>query len=306
MAYVGDQPWHGLGQELEEGASIDVWAKASGMDMPLEEGEVSTTVDDTQLILPGKKLIYRADTMEALSVVGSKYKTVQPIEMLEFFKRYVGENAILETAGMLFGGRVYWAMARLEGELNIAGDITKPYLLLNSSCDGSTSTSARLTTVRVVCNNTLSYASASDKPTVTIRHNQTFCKDALATEMEEHYASLKAHGKTMKMLAKAKITAAQSERFVKLMLDNCVEANLKDAKVSRAGTRVLELYNGEGRGAGEKSTKNTAYGLLQAVTEYYDHEYGRSQDSRLNEAFFGYTAKRKTQFARDLELAVAA
>ena len=31
MAYVGEKPWHGLGQRLEEGATVEEWQKASGM-----------------------------------------------------------------------------------------------------------------------------------------------------------------------------------------------------------------------------------------------------------------------------------
>ncbi len=307
MAYIGEQPWHGLGQELEEGADISVWAKASGMDMELKESPVmgETSEGDT-LILPDKKILYRADTNEALSCVGQKYKIVQPVEVLDFFKRYVGGNAQLETAGMLFGGRVYWAMARLEGELNVAGDITLPYLLLNSSCDGSMSTSARLTSIRVVCNNTLSYAAGRTKPTVTIRHNQTFCADSLGNQMEEHYASLKALGETLKMLAKVKVNEQKAELFVRTLLDNVTQANLKDTKITRGSNRILELFNGEGKGSTEEPAKGTAYGLLQAATEYYDHEYGRTQESRLSEAWFGYTAGKKSKFADDLVLAVAA
>ena len=32
IAYVGEVPWHGLGQELEEGASLDQWRVAAGLD----------------------------------------------------------------------------------------------------------------------------------------------------------------------------------------------------------------------------------------------------------------------------------
>jgi len=32
MAYVGDTPWHGLGQVLTADASLDTWATESGLD----------------------------------------------------------------------------------------------------------------------------------------------------------------------------------------------------------------------------------------------------------------------------------
>ena len=299
MAYAGQTPWHGLGQELEHGASIDVWAEASGLDITLGEGPVYAETAHGYKELEGKKIIVREDTYEPLAVVGSKYKVVQPIEVLDFFKRYVGESAQIETAGMLFGGRQYWAMARLDGEMNIAGDIVHPFLLLNTSCDGKMSTQARLTSVRVVCNNTLSAASR-DSVAAKIRHNQDFCGEELAIEMGEHYESLKAHEEMLKILASVKVSQAKADIFIKRLFDRCTETNLDEVKLSRGGQVVAELFQGDGLGMGMDATKGTAYGLVQSVTQYYDHHYGRTQDRRLSKAWFGSHANKKQQFAENL------
>ena len=34
MAYVGETPWHNLGQQLEPKQPIEVWAREAGMDGP--------------------------------------------------------------------------------------------------------------------------------------------------------------------------------------------------------------------------------------------------------------------------------
>lgn len=301
MAWVGETPWHGLGQELEAGADIDTWAVASGMDMTLGSTDVETA---SGIVVPDKKIIYREDTMEGLSVVSNRYKVVQPIEVLEFFKRYAGNmNAELETAGLLFGGRRYWAMARLDGEINLGGDITRPYLLLNTSCDGSTSTTARMTSVRVVCNNTLSMATGRNSSAdVTVRHNTTWDAAAVHTELESQYLSLRAHADMLESLARVKITDDKAENFLRKLLDKNED---DEVKLSRNSRRIMELYRGEALGADFDSSRGTAYGLLQATTQFMDHEYGRSQDTRLAEAWTGYTAKVKANFADDLLAAVA-
>src|SRR6202044_3294118 len=101
------------------------------------------------------------------------FKIVQPGAVLEFFRDLTAAAGFtLETAGTLFGGKRFWALAAIGETASIAdpADKMKGYLLLSTACDGSMATEARYTTVRVVCNNTLSSArSAGAKVRVTHR-----------------------------------------------------------------------------------------------------------------------------------------
>lgn len=288
MAYVGETPWHGLGNKLTVGAPLEVWAKEAGMDMEL----ATVPVQNGEIIVPDKRIVYRTDTKAGLAVVGDRYKLVQPIQVLEFFRDYVGDNAQLETAGLLKEGRVYWALARLEGEINIGGDLIHPYMLLSSSCDGTTATTARMTAVRVVCNNTLTMANAG-KADVTVRHNQNFCGEKMKNELEGLYASLKAHRVVMQKLAKMKV---KDDNFAKELLAKILEG-------PRQVERVFELYKADGIGATDSdAAKGTRFGLLNAVTEYYDWQYGRTPSARLEQSWFGRNATNKLK-AQELLLA---
>ncbi len=40
MAYVGETPWHGLGNPLAANQPLEVWARQAGMDWRIEEAEV--------------------------------------------------------------------------------------------------------------------------------------------------------------------------------------------------------------------------------------------------------------------------
>ena len=180
MAYVGETPWHSLGTQLPARQPIDVWAENAGMNWLILEAPVQyrpfagqgeaplQTVDE-------QKVLYRSDTQAALSVVGGRYKIVQPREVLEFYRDLADAGGYeLETAGVLKGGRKLWALARTGHSAQLVGrDTVDGYLLLATSCDGTLATVAMPTSVRVVCNNTLSVALKGAVQCVRVPHSTT-------------------------------------------------------------------------------------------------------------------------------------
>ena len=299
MAYVGQTPWHGLGQQLTENSPIEVWAQESGLDFKLSMANVMFKPESGALnAFNGKRVIYRQDTNLPLGLVSNRYKIVQPIEVLEFFRDMVGTIAHLETAGVLRDGAHYWALARMEGEFSVAGDQVNQYLLLASSADGSLATQARLTSVRVVCNNTLQLAQGSGD-VVQVRHSSVFNADEVKSKLGEYNQVFKNFELTAKTLAKIKVSSEQATKIFAKILGG------DELKPSRAATRALELFQGAGIGADMESSKGTAWGALNAVTQLMDWETARTTDARLRNAWFGSGVNVKQEAANEL-LALAA
>jgi hypothetical protein len=66
---------------------------------------------------------------------------------------------------------------------------------------------------------------------------------------------------------------------------------LADQPNQKALQNVYALYSGGGMGADLSSANGTAWGLLNAVTQFVDHERrARSRDYRLDSAWFGQGA----------------
>src|SRR5687768_67661 len=89
MAYVGETPWHGLGEELPEGQPIEVWVKAARLEWNLRRLPVQYLVDGMVRTMSDRFVLARSDTGSALSVVAADYQIVQPAEMLEFYRNLV-------------------------------------------------------------------------------------------------------------------------------------------------------------------------------------------------------------------------
>ena len=69
----------------------------------------------------------------------------------------------------------------------------------------------------------------------------------------------------------------------------------------QAVAKVRALYGGEGRGANLKTSKGTAFGLLNSITEFVDHHRrAQSTENRLDAAWFGQGALLKQKAWKEL------
>ena len=313
MAYVGQTPWHGLGNALAPRQSLDVWAKQAGMDWDILDTPVRFVTSKTNkqfgeiLSFDDNKVLYRSDTQAPLSVVSSRYHVVQPREILEFYRDLTKVSGFeLETAGVLKGGKKFWALAKTGQDFTLKGnDLTNGYLLLATACDGTLATTAQFTSIRVVCNNTLAVALGDNKGCVKVPHNTKFDPQAVKRQLGISVSSWDEFMYRMKTLSERKVKPREAQNyFLKVFTDQSKPG--VGLSNERAMSKSLELFEGRGRGADLASAKGTAFGLLNAVTEFVDHERkARSVDNRLDSAWFGQGAAIK-QTALEKALLMAA
>ena len=227
------------------------------------------------LAFDGKKVLYRSDTSAPLSVVSDGYNIVQPGEVLDFFSRLIASHGYkMETAGCLYGGKKFWALARTGKTVRINGqDEIAPYLLMATSCDGSMASCAHPTGVRVVCDNTLRMAIGPDAKLARIRvpHSVAFDADAVHAEMGLMEGAWENFLGNIKRMTATKIGRAEA---IQIVADELKDEWLDDdgAKMDEASMlesskllrRVFALFDGEGLGSEWDGSKGTAWGLMNA------------------------------------------
>lgn len=300
MAYVGQVPWHGLGQRLTEGAPIDVWAKEAGMSHSIERAPASFTHPSGELItLDDRDVLWRSDNHMPLAVVSHRYNVVQPMEILEFYRELVGATGDyeLETAGCLDGGKKYWALAKYKKDMAFGNDIVKPYLFLGSSADGTLATTAMHTSVRVVCNNTLQMSLRQDQQNaISVPHSVVVNFD----ELKSHLGVTEAHdeyqAQVEELINKSMTQRQAAEIFVNLTAKRDEDGNLEnEATVKRVVSEIMESLT-KGPGAELETSYGTAWGALNAVTHYVDFKAGaRSNNNRFASGQLGRGACLKKQ-----------
>lgn len=311
FAYVGEQAWHGLGNQLSPDSPIPVWITEAGFDWEIKATDVIGNTADGVIQMPEKQLLYRSDTKSPLAVVSNRYKIVQPPEILRFYEDLVESGGFqLETAGMLFGGRRFFALAKVnEGMDVLKGDHVKGYLLLSTSCDGSLATSAQFTSIRVVCNNTLRMAirdfDGNEQSRISIPHSATFDPTKVKEQLGLAESSFASFMEDMRLLAKRKLTNNEAVTFLIDLVGDPTKS-LEDQTAGAANQMKLlyDLYSKDGMG--HELAGNTAWGMLNAVTEMVDHHTGhKTTDARMDAAWFGQGAQLK-QRAYDQAMLLAA
>ena len=327
MAYVGQTPWHGLGNQLTPNQPIEVWAQQASMDWRIESSDVSYMAKNDRgqsIIMPfeEQRVLYRSDTHAPLSVVSQRYQEVQPLEILEFYRDLTEQSGFeLETAGVLKGGKKFWALAKTGQTAALKGkDVSNGYILLATACDGTLATTAQFTSIRVVCNNTLAIAlkgQNSSAGVVKVPHSTKFDADKVKQQLGISVRVWNEHMYEMKQLSQRKVTQQEAAAYFDAVFNNTslspieqdegiiqfyrnvakqtqmqsthsAKAENKTEPNGRAMSKVMTMFNGQGRGAELSSAKDTAYGLLCSITEFADHERrAMSQDHRLDSAWFG-------------------
>ncbi|MBI0423292.1 DUF932 domain-containing protein [Acinetobacter sp. ACIN00229] len=326
MAFVGDTPWHRLGNSLSPNQPIEVWAQQAGMDWRIESSNVSYMAKNERgqnILMPyeEQRVLYRSDTHAPLSVVSQRFQEVQPKEILEFYRDLTEQSGFeLETAGVLKGGRKFWALARTGQSAALKGkDVSNGYILLATACDGTLATTAQFTSIRVVCNNTLAIAlkgQNSNAGVVKVPHSTKFDAEKIKQQLGISVRAWNEHMYEMKQLSQRKVTQNEAAAYFDTVFNNTTmsatdqeesiiqyylkaasmdkKSNSKSEPNGRAMSKAMEMFNGQGRGAELASAKDTAYGLLCSITEFVDHERrAMSIDHRLDSAWFGAGAMMK-------------
>lgn len=279
MFYAGKEPWHGLGQYVGD---RDITAReailAAGLDWAVEKRPAFYKKADGTFAPNGGFVTVRKDTDKCLGRVGSVYTVLQNEEGFKWLDGIVGPGrACFHTAGALGKGERVWILVRLAAKDEITpGDEVESYLLISNSHDGNSPVDIRLTTVRVVCANTLGMALSSSEKGKFFRIRHTTSMEQRIHDAGEALAAVDAKFRKFieagRLLAGEPCSKDEIEEFLvrlELQVANAREEGIKDRvaafkRTEKYGELVSAFKSAPG-------AQPTLWGAVNAVSYYYDH-----------------------------------
>jgi len=307
---VGQKPWHGLGITVDGALTADEVLDKANMRYEVIKRPVKFTSKGKEIDFPGKFVITRKDTDAPLGICGTNWTPLQNDDAFKFFDPIVDrDEAMYHTAGVLGVGQRSWILAKLPSYIRVGNDdLIEEYALLSNMFTGHDAVEIALTTMRVVCENTLLMALAGAKGArrITIPHTRDIMKQV--EKAHQALGMFSQYTKDMEdvfnKMAKFQIT----DEILRGYLDNLLPKSMSDSDSSpvtaahKARWKIEEFFE-IGVGQDITTARGTLFGLYNAVTGYTSHlkEYP-SQDSKFKNLLIGGASYKMNQLAFDMAL----
>lgn len=264
-------PWHGLVEPVEGLATAAEALAHASLDWQVEKRPMYFGEGDDKLLFPDRFATVRVSDDRPLGIVSAGYHVFQNTEAFEFFDAVTDAGsgeAHYTSAGSLLGGQRVFLTAKIGDSFTVAGDDAHDlYLLITNSHDGTQAFTAAITTIRAVCQNTVTLGLKSAKTKWSIRH-----KSDLKGKVQEARDSLKMSYKyqdafqdEVEKLLAVDINADQMKAIA--------ESIVPPAKFQhdKAVTGIMEVFEFE-KTVNDTGAKGTGWAAYNAVTYWADWE----------------------------------
>lgn len=278
-----ESAWHSLGQRTPDAVEWQQAMRLAHLDWEVGKKDlfIRQPVTNAVLQIPDQKAICRLNDGQYLGIVGKDYEPIQNAQAFDFVDSILqAENgAHYESAGALGNGEKIWVLARIpDADIRIVGtdDFSAGYLMVATSHDGSMSYTSKLTSTRIVCQNTLNMA-LGEKSASVLKVKHTRDAKARLNAAKSLIQNVTMTARTLETALNTLATRKVNKASMTAVLDKLFPATAevdggkaRTTKTSNVALKVLELFESNDNDA-IPEIRGSAYNLLNALTEYTDH-----------------------------------
>jgi len=264
--------YHKLGTVVDDAQTWQQTIVKAGLDWQVDKRPLYTAAG---LELPTFG-IFRQDTDAFLGAVGKDYTPIQNKFAFSFVDSLLEsvDGAHYTFAGSIDDGRQIWCLARVPMDLRIKGtdDISQSYLFFTTFHGKKGCAQVSISTVRGICDNQLPAYMAESKnlgKLVRVKHTRNAeerMNDSVAA-LSDVRSNIKTLEDKLNVLATRKMTHESTFEVMTRLFPNHNGNAIVQDKIAN----VLENFE-DNDGNAFPTQRGTAYSLLNAFTDYIDHD----------------------------------
>lgn len=286
IAYNGETPWHGLGKQVPPDLTPLQIMEAAGVDWGVEKIPAFAEINGKKVAV-GHSALVRSTDGNILDVVTDDWEPLQNETAFEFFNDFIeAGNMEMHTAGSLKGGRIVWALAKTKESFTLFdGDTVESYLLFTNPHQFGKSIDIRFTNTRVVCNNTLTLANATDsKNMARVTHRNEFDPEAVKETMGLAHQKLETYKELAAFLGSKKYKDEDVVEYFTRIFPVLSSKDAPTKKVSKNAGIAINLLEQQ---PGFEYAPGTFWSLFNGATFMTNHVLGRNADNRVQSLWYG-------------------
>lgn len=278
MFVVGKQEdaWHMLGQRCDAATTAQHAMQLAGLDWTVakQQNWCMPTNGKKAIVAPSYSIVRSSDDA-IIGTVGEGFAIRQNYQHFEFVDALLEANggSHYDSAGALGNGATIWLSVRIpKADFSIGDDAHKAYMMFCTAHDGSLAHTAKLTDVRVVCNNTLHAALKDGEKMFRVKHtkNADSRLDSVKSLMTGVVQNAQSLRDKLNTLANRKMTRESFQNVLNKLFPAPKDENATTTRRDNVLREIAELYfDNDGNTFIEQ--RGTAYALLNAVTNFADH-----------------------------------
>ena len=273
--------WSSVGTDVSTQTTVDEILKQAGLDYTVTKEPVYLR---DGILVPSRIATLKQETREPIGLVSDRYEIYQNADAFSFLEEIPDIRFV--RAGETYNGMVY-IIGKLPS-LKVLDDEFTPYVIFQTSHNGWFSLRATICPLRIVCQNQFAMSFRNMTNTISIQHSKRMEGRILEAQQLLKDTALYMQGftNTAEELALLKITDTDRSKICDAFFESTKAiTERQQAAFEEKKYRFNLCYND----ADNSNFRGTAWGLINALTDYETHKERKQTEHSADTAFLQVT-----------------
>jgi phage/plasmid-like protein (TIGR03299 family) len=273
--------WSGVGTDVSQKTSVDEILQKACLDYTVTKEPVYLR---DGILVPSRIATIKSETREPIGLVSDRYEIYQNADAFRFLEEIPDIQFV--RAGETYNGMVY-IIGKLP-TLKVLDDEFTPYVIFQTSHNGWFSLRATICPLRIVCQNQFAMSFKNMTNTISIQHSKRLEGRIMEAQqlLKDTAIYMQGFTNTAEELALLKITDTERSKICDAFFESAKAITERQkSSFEEKKSRFNLCYNDDDNG----NFRGTAWGLVNALTDYETHKERKQTPHSADTAFMQVT-----------------